>query len=525
MSPGLHDQPREAKSIAPCYPLFPGNNESITVVDKRLAWRNVDCQNLVTIAVETQSDVSQRKEIEPGLILNNQYELVCHLGSGGMSSVYLALDLSKQEQDHANPYLAIKLIDLTYCRIPNAATALQKEAAFCQRLSHPNIVQVYGYYRDDNIAYMAMEYVSGVSLATILGQPHFRGLTRPMAHPIVQAIASALGYCHQQGVVHSDLTPSNILVSNTGQVKIIDFGVARDWLPTQASTKPEPFHRKQTLVAYTPAYASPEMIHGESPDPRDDIYAFGCIVYKLLTGTHPFGGKDALTSQLEGMKIRTHCKLSRNEFGILRKALTFRRQNRIPHASQLAEPFRLKSSAHKTAYLPPTMLLLLGFAFFQMMTYIVAQQPIPETPVSTSVPYRDHSRTTSVVTKTLSDITTQGRTLNDPLSSDATRHSENKEFLVFTAEQLVRDGSLTPLQVQLHHVGRLIASLQRYLTCSTLYTHVSGNKIVISGFATRKNADWLWQNFQTLEVVDLIENHFTIINDMDCRLANATTAH
>ena len=171
---------------------------------------------------------------------------------------------------------------MKYSGVPHA-----REAQAAANLNHPNIVGVYDWGKVNNTYYIAMEYVNGRTLADILKQS---GTLTPMqVCDVMSEVASALVSAHQSGVVHRDIKPGNILVSNTGQVKVADFGIAR-----ALGAGVEKSLTQTGAVMGTATYFSPEQAQGASTDQRSDIYSLGVVMYEMLSGVAPFTGENAV---------------------------------------------------------------------------------------------------------------------------------------------------------------------------------------------------------------------------------------
>jgi serine/threonine protein kinase len=204
-----------------------------------------------------------------------RYHVVRELGRGGMGLVYLAEDPFIERQ------VAIKTTKTALPSGPEAYVAFTRrffhEARAVGRLSHPSIVAVYDAFLEADRCYLVMEYVDGVSLA---------GLIRPEKPPSIQTVvkvgyhaAQALEYAHQKGVVHRDVKPANILISQKSEVKLSDFGIA-----SIGGRSADPAGRMSASVQY----ASPEQLRGEEPTPQSDLFSLGVVMYELLGGRHPF---------------------------------------------------------------------------------------------------------------------------------------------------------------------------------------------------------------------------------------------
>ncbi|MFS2022359.1 protein kinase domain-containing protein [Massilia sp. CT11-137] len=264
-----------------------------------------------------------------GDTLNGRFVLEECVGFGGMGTVYKALDLRKLEASDRHPYIAIKVLNVQFQGHPKSLIALQREARKAQTLAHPNIVAVYDFDRDGPMVYITMEYLQGKSLSQMLRAPDFHVLPFDEAMKIVSGMGRALAYAHERGFVHCDFKPANVILTETGGVKVIDFGIARVFQKAEEDSDVTVFD-PGSLGALTPAYASPEMLENREPDPRDDIYALGCITYELLTGRHPFNRLSALQARDAGLRPQRPPGLGHRQWRALRNALALRRELRTP---------------------------------------------------------------------------------------------------------------------------------------------------------------------------------------------------
>jgi serine/threonine protein kinase len=268
-----------------------------------------------------------------GDTLNGRFMLEECVGFGGMGTVYKALDLRKLEASDRNPYIAIKVLNVQFQGHPKSLIALQREARKAQTLAHPNIVAVYDFDRDGAMVYITMEYLSGKALSQMLRAPDFHSLPFEEAMKVVSGMGKALAYAHERGFVHCDFKPANVILTDTGGVKVIDFGIARVFQKAEEAADVTVFD-PGSLGALTPAYASPEMLENREPDPRDDIYALGCITYELLTGRHPFNRLSATQARDAGLRPQRPPGLGHNQWRALRCALAFQREARTPSVNQ-----------------------------------------------------------------------------------------------------------------------------------------------------------------------------------------------
>ncbi|MDH6151925.1 MULTISPECIES: serine/threonine-protein kinase [Paraburkholderia] len=285
-----------------------------------------------------------------GDTLNNRFVLEECLGVGGMGTVYKALDLRKLEASDRKPYLAIKVLNVQFRGNPNSLVALQREARKAQVLAHRNIITVYDFDRDGPIVYLTMEYLSGKPLSQLLRTPGYQGMPVRAALPIVRGMCAALAYAHERGFVHCDFKPANVFLTTNAEVKVIDFGIARVFQRPEEESDATVFD-PGSLGALTPAYASPEMIEHREPDPRDDIYALGCITYELLTGHHPFDRLSATQARNSDFKPQRPANLDARQWRALRAALSFDRNTRIPSVVRFIAEFDNEARAEKSGTL------------------------------------------------------------------------------------------------------------------------------------------------------------------------------
>jgi hypothetical protein len=281
---------------------------------------------------------------EPTLI-DDRYEIEARLGVGGMGAVYRARDRLMQEANDPDPYIALKLI-LDSVQDPQASIALQREARRAQTLNHINIVRVFYFGRDkDGRYYLTMELLRGKSL-----EQKLRDEPGPMsfatALPLIEKVCSALSYAHAQGIVHSDIKPSNVFITDVGEPKLLDFGIAS---PMRSASGRETQFNPRSLGALSPNYASIEQFLGMDADPRDDVYSVACLSYELLSGQRPYGGEVAPRALEHGLTAKPIRALSRAQNEILASALCLHRKDRT--ATIDAFIGALKESGARTAKL------------------------------------------------------------------------------------------------------------------------------------------------------------------------------
>jgi len=231
----------------------------------------------------------------------SHYKIIEKIGQGGMGVVYRAEDTNLSRE------VAIKVLPEQFTKDPQRLARFEREAKLLASLNHPNIAAIYGLEEADGVRFLALELVEGETLADLLT----KGLV-PVEKTleICRQIAEGVEAAHEKGVIHRDLKPANVKVTPEGQVKILDFGLAKAFegeVPvadiSQSPTLTEEMTRAGVILG-TAAYMSPEQARGEEVDKRTDIFAFGCVLYELLTGRKAFGGKtvtDTLAKVLEGV--------------------------------------------------------------------------------------------------------------------------------------------------------------------------------------------------------------------------------
>jgi hypothetical protein len=235
--------------------------------------------------------------LPPGTRLGT-YEVTAQLGEGGMGQVYRATDTKLKRQ------VAIKVLPPSFAADHDRLARFQREAEVLASLNHPNIAGIYGLEESGSTTALVMELVEGEDLSERLARG---AIPVDEALPFAKQIADALEAAHEQGIIHRDLKPANIKVRSDGTVKVLDFGLAKALTPegsratADASVSPtitSPAMTQAGMILGTAAYMAPEQARGKAVDKRADIWAFGAVVFEMLTAKRAFGGDDDTVSDV-----------------------------------------------------------------------------------------------------------------------------------------------------------------------------------------------------------------------------------
>ena len=223
------------------------------------------------------------------------YSIEKQLGSGGMGVVYLAQDLRLGRR------VALKLLDSTLAADGKSRERFLREARLASALDHPNICTIHDVGEAEGRPFIAMQYVAGKTLRRLIdGRPLPLDSLLSISHQIADALSAA----HERGIVHRDIKSGNILVTPQGQIKVLDFGLAR--LAERPNEESDQNLTMTGQVMGTPASMSPEQARGERVDHRSDIFSFGCVLYEMATGQIPFKGRSPRISSARCSRSRTH---------------------------------------------------------------------------------------------------------------------------------------------------------------------------------------------------------------------------
>lgn len=223
--------------------------------------------------------------INEGMIFGNRYQVVRRLGTGGMAEVYEAFDRVLGRT------VAVKVLHPSYSQDPNFVARFRREAQAAANLTHPNIVAVYDWGQLKNTYYIVMEKVEGKNLKDLIS--HQGALPLSIAIDIAKQVASALSFAHKRGVIHRDIKPHNILITEDGTAKVADFGIAQ--ADSTSLTQ-------EGMVVGTAQYISPEQAEGLAATEASDIYSLGVVLFEMLTGISPFQGDTPVAVALKHLQ-------------------------------------------------------------------------------------------------------------------------------------------------------------------------------------------------------------------------------
>lgn len=284
-------------------------------------------------------------------ILGQRYKLGALIGTGGMADVYIAEDLRLHRE------VAVKVLRSDLARDPAFVTRFNKEALAVAALNHPGIVAVYDSGQEETPAgsmpYIVMEYVEGKTLRELISTGAKLPFERSL--DIVSNILNSLAFSHKAGIVHRDIKPGNIMITKNGDVKVMDFGIARA-LSDAGATLTSTWN-----IVGTAQYLSPEQASGSETDERSDLYSVGCLLYEMLSGRTPFSGETPVAIAYQHVSstvppitsIDSSLDLSLNEFFAV--ALAKNPKDRYQSAGAMLKDLKRLSRGEKiTTQIPRT---------------------------------------------------------------------------------------------------------------------------------------------------------------------------
>lgn len=270
--------------------------------------------------------------IKVGMYINDRYEIIDKVGSGGMADVY------KAKCHRLNRYVAIKVLKAEYSSDKNFVSKFRNEAQSAAGLSHPNIVNVYDVGEDNGLYYIVMELVEGITLKRFIERKGHLEIKEAVGISI--QIAQGMEAAHANHIIHRDIKPQNIIISREGKVKVTDFGIAKAATSNTVT---------QNAIGSV-HYLSPEQARGGYSDERSDIYSLGVTLYEMLTGRVPFAGDNTVSVALlhiqgEATPVRElNPSVSVSLDKIVQKCMQKKQERRYQSASELIQD--LKNSIH-----------------------------------------------------------------------------------------------------------------------------------------------------------------------------------
>jgi serine/threonine protein kinase len=307
-----------------------------------------------------------------GDVLCNRYVIESQLASGGMGTVYKALDQSRSEHTAADAYVAIKVLHENTRTRSDVLAKLRREFYCAQALAHRSVVKVYE-LNLHQLPFFTMELIDGESLPSLMQKFHPLPLPRSYACAVLREVGEGLAHAHDRRVIHGDIKPQNVMVTNSGEARILDFGTSGD------------------SAALTPAYASCDLLEGREADPRDDLFAFACMSYELLVGEHPFQHRRSTEARTLKIAPSRPPGLSGGQWRALTRGLAWDRADRpaslrdwladldlgreplgpIPQPENAKVPFVSKSSVNSA------LLAMLAVTLVGAVTWAVLSRPKP----------------------------------------------------------------------------------------------------------------------------------------------------
>jgi eukaryotic-like serine/threonine-protein kinase len=255
--------------------------------------------------------VSAPARLSSGFVLRGRYVIEGQVGSGGMGTVYRALDRSRSEHSEIDARVAIKILHEKTRSRAEVVSKLRREFYSAQVLAHPSVVKVYELDLDRDFSFFTMELIEGECLLSVMQNFHPLLLPRDYVWAVIREVGAGLVHAHGRRVIHGDLKPQNVMVTNDGELRILDFGTSRE-----------------SATTLTPAYASCELLEGREPDPRDDLFALACLSYELLAGEHPFQQRRSTEARALKMTPQRPPGLSGRQWKALAAALSWDRADR-----------------------------------------------------------------------------------------------------------------------------------------------------------------------------------------------------
>jgi serine/threonine-protein kinase Stk1 len=270
-------------------------------------------------------------------VLCGRYRLENLLGAGGMGVVYQARDLLHEQFGEPDPYIAIKLLNEDFSGVPDAGVVLYREFAMTRHLCHPHVLRMRSFEVDlaCRRVFITQDLIRGIGLDKLLCE-HPLGLKPEDIEPVAAPVLDALAHSHEQGVMHGDLKPGNIMLTGNGP-RLMDFGLGE---PMEGVLKGLPRLSRDRFDAWTPGYAAPELLEGEPLSRRADVYAMACVLYELASGKLPYAKVPGRVCGLsDGKLLAAPPNLPPRFWPALRHALEIDPEKRTIAVRELHEAF------------------------------------------------------------------------------------------------------------------------------------------------------------------------------------------
>ena len=313
------------------------------------AYQSAPPQAPAPVPQSTAHQAGAPREVAIGDVLRNRYRVVGVLGRGGMGTVFEAMDEYRIDLPTTSQRLAVKVLHSAVAHREELLAELQREFQHLQLLSHPNVVRVHEFDRDGDIAFFTMEFLNGALLSKVLNARKGIALARAHALAIMRDSGAALAHAHARGVVHGDINPQNIFITNGGELRVLDFGASHKMLRDGWTLGGESWAREPVA---TPGYASCQLLEGQYPDARDDVFAFACVAYVLLSGRHPFPNRTAVEACAQNLRPPRPPGITSHQWSVLREGLRWEREQRPADIGEWLQRFDLAGAARQLPNLP-----------------------------------------------------------------------------------------------------------------------------------------------------------------------------
>lgn len=337
---------KDAHAPAPGKPLERTQPISLTCFDgarRRPRPRGPADAPRIAIAATIEPSAVHGRQPAPGDLLCDRYIVSDKVDHYGMGLVYKARDRQREEAGSPMPWVALKFARPSFDTAEETSRCLRQEFLKLSQLNHPNVVKVYDIARDRGLEFIVMEWLSGETLSNLLARITARRIALDKAIEIVRCTARGLAHAHELGMVHGDVKPSNIFLTNSRAVKILDFGSSGTTTsddPSAGDGERNDGERSDGERNWaTRAYASPEVLQGEAPQPHDDVFALGVTAWCLLAGDRPFGERDALAASSEGLEPTPLPPDAHEQWPAVRHALQFAGIDRPANAKVFLQEF------------------------------------------------------------------------------------------------------------------------------------------------------------------------------------------